>query len=312
MSKFILSTDTCCDDFKSHLKQNNIEYITMSYICEDEVLHDEANSFEDYENFYNEMRNGKVFSTTGLNVFEVREYFEYLLKKYNSDILHISLSSGLSGTYNIVQSVADELNENSENKIYVFDSLCATQPQNVLVQYAKSLRDTEMSANEAMEALSNEVQHLMVYFFLNDLDALKRGGRISGIQAMMGKALQLRPLLTFDSEGKLRVIEKIMGTKKAIKTLMDKLVGQYDENAEFPITLAYAGENYVNELKNDIGVLAESMNETTSKLEEGNKKVEDSLVDIEKMASQMTEIKDKIDEVFSDIDKQSESTLAQH
>lgn len=250
MSKFILSTDTCCDDFKSHLKQNNIEYITMSYICEDEVLHDEANSFEDYENFYNEMRNGKVFSTTGLNVFEVREYFEYLLKKYNSDILHICLSSGLSGTYNIVQSVADELNENSENKIYVFDSLCATQPQNVLVQYAKGLRDKEMSANEAMEALNNEVQHFMIYFFLNDLDALKRGGRISGIQAMMGKALQLRPLLTFDSEGKLRVIEKIMGTKKAIKTLMDKLVDQYDENAEFPITLAYAGENYVNELKN--------------------------------------------------------------
>lgn len=250
MSKFILSTDTCCDDFKSHLKQNNIEYITMSYICEDEVLHDEANSFEDYENFYNEMRNGKVFSTTGLNVFEVREYFEYLLKKYNSDILHICLSSGLSGTYNIVQSVADELNENSENKIYVFDSLCATQPQNILVQYAKGLRDKEMSANEAMEALNNEVQHFMIYFFLNDLDALKRGGRISGIQAVMGKALQLRPLLTFDSEGKLRVIEKIMGTKKAIKTLMDKLVEQYDENAEFPITLAYAGENYINELKN--------------------------------------------------------------
>ena len=250
MSKFILSTDTCCDDFKSHLKQNNIEYITMSYICEDEVLHDEANSFEDYENFYNEMRNGKVFSTTGLNVFEVREYFEYLLKKYNSDILHICLSSGLSGTYNIVQSVADELNENSENKIYVFDSLCATQPQNILVQYAKGLRDKEMSANEAMEALNNEVQHFMIYFFLNDLDALKRGGRISGIQAVMGKALQLRPLLTFDSEGKLRVMEKIMGTKKAIKTLMDKLVDQYDGNAEFPITLAYAGENYVNELKN--------------------------------------------------------------
>lgn len=222
----------------------------MSYICEDEVLHDEANSFEDYENFYNEMRNGKVFSTTGLNVFEVREYFEYLLKKYNSDILHICLSSGLSGTYNIVQSVADELNENSENKIYVFDSLCATQPQNILVQYAKGLRDKEMSANEAMEALNNEIQHFMIYFFLNDLDALKRGGRISGIQAVMGKALQLRPLLTFDSEGKLRVIEKIMGTKKAIKTLMDKLVEQYDENAEFPITLAYAGENYINELKN--------------------------------------------------------------
>ena len=69
------------------------------------------------------------------------------------------------------------------------------------------------------------------------------------MQAMMGKALQLRPLLTFDSDGKLRVIEKIMGTKKAIKTLFDKFVSQYDETSPCPIQLAFAGENYVADLR---------------------------------------------------------------
>lgn len=249
MSQFILSTDTCCDEFKYNLKNSLISYIPMSYICEDEVYQDTANCIEDYEKFYDDMRNGKIFSTTGLNSFEIKEYFENLLKKYNSDVLHICLSSGLSGTYNIVQNVADEINENSLHKIYVFDSLSATQPQNVLLQFAKFLRDNNLTAKEALGKLISEVQHILVYFFLNDLDALKRGGRISGIQAMMGKALQLRPLLTFDNEGKLRVIEKIMGTKKAIKTLMDKLENQYDESAEFPITLAFAGENYAQDLK---------------------------------------------------------------
>lgn len=249
MSKFILSTDTCCDEFKCKLDEENISYIPMSYICEDEVFQDKSNCLEDYEKFYNDMKNGKIFSTTGLNAFEIREYFENLIKKYNSDILHICLSSGLSGTYNIVQTAADEINENSEHKIYIFDSLSATQVQNLLLKFAKTLRDNGLTAKEALGKLIAEVQHFFAYFFLNDLDTLKRGGRISGMQAMMGKALQLRPLLTFDSDGKLRVIEKIMGTKKAIKTLFDKFVSQYDETSPCPIQLAFAGENYVADLR---------------------------------------------------------------
>lgn len=248
MDKFILSTDTCCDELKSKLQEDNIKFIKMAYICGDEVFHDEANSLTDYENFYQEMKNGKIFSTTGLNIFETKEYFEKLLNETDKDILHICLSSGLSGTYNVVKNVAEELNENSKNKIYVFDSLSATQPQNMLVKCAKIMRDNGETATETINKLENFNQHFLAYFFLNDLDALKRGGRISGLQAMMGKAFQIRPLLTFDSEGKLRVIEKIIGTKKAIKTLFDKVVSQYDETSEIPINFAFAGENYVKDL----------------------------------------------------------------
>ena len=248
MEKFVLSTDTCCDEFKSKLKADNIEFISMKYILNEEIYADNADSMEDYEEFYNNMKNGKIYSTSALNMFEIKEYFEMLLKKHSSDVLHICLSSGLSGTCNIAQQVANEINETSEHKVYVFDSLSATQVQNAMVYRAKTLRNEGKTAEEALNIMNDEVQHLIVYFFLNDLDALKRGGRISGVAAAVGKALQLRPVLTFDSEGRLKVVEKILGTKKAVKFLADKLINLYDQDSKQPIFLAYAGENSCNDL----------------------------------------------------------------
>lgn len=259
MDKFILSTDSCCDELKSNLKKCRISYITMNYVYNDEVFPDETNSLEDYKFFYDEMKRGKQFSTVGINTFEIREYFESLLP-LGKDILHISLSSGLSGTCNIVKQVAEELNETHENKIYVLDSLSATQVQNAILNYAKMLRDDGESASEAMEILENSIKHLHAYFFLSDLDTLKRGGRISGVAAVFGKAMQLRPLLTFDKQGKLKVIEKIVGNKKAIKVLVDKLMNLYDKESSQPIFVAYAGDG---ENKNElISIISEKMPNT--------------------------------------------------
>lgn len=259
MDKFILSTDSCCDELKSNLKKSRISYITMNYVYNDEIFADETNCLEDYKFFYDEMKRGKQFSTVGINSFEIREYFESLLP-LGKDILHVSLSSGLSGTCNIVKQVADELNETHKNKIYVLDSLSATQVQNAILNYAKMLRDDGESASKAMEILENSIKHLHAYFFLSDLDTLKRGGRISGVAAVFGKAMQLRPLLTFDKQGRLKVIEKIVGNKKAIKVLVDKLMNLYDKESSQPIFIAYAGDG---ENKNElISIISEKMPNT--------------------------------------------------
>lgn len=259
MDKFILSTDSCCDEMKSNLKKSRIHYIPMNYIYNDEVFSDESDSLEDFKFFYDEMKRGKIFSTTGINSLEIKEYFEKLLE-LGQDILHITLSSGLSGTYNIVKQAAEELNETHKNKIYVLDSLSATQPQNAIVNYARMLRDAGKEVKECISTLENAIQHLRVYFFLSDLDALKRGGRISGVQAAFGKAMQLRPLLTFDKEGKLRVIEKIIGNKKAIRVLANKLFLEYDKNSSQPIFIAYAGDG---ENKNElVSIISEKLPDT--------------------------------------------------
>lgn len=241
MEKFILSTDSCCDELKSTLKRDKIEYIPMCYISNGEIYEDNFNSTEEYKYFYDEMKKGKIFSTTGLNPFQLKEYFLNIIAKTNMDIVHIALSSGLSGTCGLAVQVANEINETSAKKVYVVDSLSATQGQNAILCHATLLRNEGKSAEEAVEALNETIKNLDVSFFLGDLEALKRGGRISGAQAVVAKVMQLRPVLKFDSEGRLQVIEKAMGSKKAVMSLLNRLKN-YNPNSPIPIFIAYAGD----------------------------------------------------------------------
>ncbi len=243
MEKFILSTDSCCDEFKSTLKKDKISFIPMSYINNEDVYDDNFDSLDEYKNFYDEMKKGKVFSTTGLNHFQISEYFEKLLEEHKKDILHITLSSGLSCTHQIAKDVADELNKTSKYKIYVLDSLSATQGQNFLLNYAKKLRDVGKEASSAFEEMKDIAQRLHVYFFLSDLEALKRGGRINGAQAVMAKIMQLRPILRFNPKGELEVVEKVIGVKKAIRSLFDIYVKNVAPKHDMPIFLTFAGDS---------------------------------------------------------------------
>ena len=214
----------------------------MTYIYNDELFQDNLDSMEDYKFFYDEMKRGKIFSTTGLNPMEIEEYFKSLLETKQQDILHISLSSGLSGTCQLVKNVAENINKESEHKVYVLDSLSATQVQNFLLYFMKNLRDDGASAEEAFKIGEGLAKKIKVYFFLNDLDALRRGGRISGAAAMIGKTLQLKPILSFDEEGKLKIVDKVIGAKKAIKTLVDKFNKEFDGVLDNPIYMAFAGD----------------------------------------------------------------------
>ncbi len=250
MDKFVLSTDTCCDELKSNLKKNRIEFIKMAFICEGEIFEDNFDSVEEYKFFYDEMKRGKVYSTTGLNHFQVKEYFTEILERTKSDIVHVCLSSGLSGTFNVVRQVVEEINQTFENKIYLVDSKTATQGQNAVLTYAMLLRNEGRTALEAKDILEKEIKRLCVSFFLGDLEALKRGGRISGAQAAIAKMVQLRPVLKFDPEGKLQIIEKAIGSKKAIKSLFDRFAKRFDPNSPIPIFLAYAGDpTNMNEIR---------------------------------------------------------------
>lgn len=250
MEKFVLSTDSCCDELKSNLAKNKICFIPMCYICDGELYEDHFDSLEEYKYFYDEMKKGKRFSTTGLNPFQLKKYFEKILEENNKDILHISLSSGLSGTYGVTQSVADEINKNSKNKIYVLDSLSATQGQNYLLNYAKILRDNLNDAETSFNILQSTAKKLRVHFFLSDLETLKQGGRINGAQAMMAKMMQLRPILRFNVKGELEVTEKVIGSKKAIQNLFNFYQRDFDPDFNMPIFLVFAGDtNNVNDLR---------------------------------------------------------------
>lgn len=248
---FIISADSCVDELKENHQKEQVHIIPMTFLTDDETFKDDFSSLEEYKLFYDKISSGIIFKTASLNAVEVEEFFSKLLLD-EKDIIHISLSSGVSVTYNVVKSVADRLNETNRHKIYVLDSLSATQGQNLLLKMAQIYREKDLSTHEVFEKLKWAVMHLSVNFFVTDFDCLKRGGRVSGVQALIGKFAGIGPVLDFDLSGKLRVVAKVIGNKKALVTISENLKN-YDIESKTPIMIAHTG-NYdvVAELENTV------------------------------------------------------------
>lgn len=236
---FIISSDSCLDQLKEESQKKQVNVIPMTVIKGEETFKDSFESHDEYENFYKQIGGGQVFKTASLNTFEVTEHFQSLLKS-GKDVIHFSLSSGLSVTYNVTKEVANKLNVNSNNKVYIVDTLSASLGQNMLVDYAIKLRDSGKFPHEVYDKMLEAVKHIDVGFYVTDFDCLKRGGRVGGAQAVIGKMMGIRPVLDFDAEGKLRVVSKVIGNKKALSVLTNKL-DNYDAKTNLPIYIAHTG-----------------------------------------------------------------------
>lgn len=219
---FTLSTDTSCDIFRSELRERGIEYRPLVYTI-DEVPHfDEFSKDEEYVGFYNQIRAGKMPTTSQINVVEHEEFFEGLLNKYEGDIIHITLSSGLSNTYESACKAAETVNEKYGKRVYVVDSLGATIVQRLVVDEAEKYRDAGMSAAEASEKLNEFKSRVQVWFMPTDLMHLKRGGRVSGASAVIGTALNIKPILIINKNGGLSVVAKKIGVSKGMSYMVDR------------------------------------------------------------------------------------------
>ena len=232
MKKVIISSDSCLDELKDTLKELKVEYMPMVYIL-DKEYRDNFNTQEEYNSFYEQMKNGALPTTSMLNAFEMETYFEALIKEHDCDIVHMSLSSGLSGTYdNTLKASETVMEKYPNNKIYIVDSLSATQGQNLLTHIAVKERDKGKTAQGIFNVLQEVKHNLQHWFFINDLFHLRRGGRISSAKAVIGTVLQTKPILSITNEGKLEIQAKAIGTKKAVKMLYDKVEEMGLENKE--------------------------------------------------------------------------------
>ena len=198
---FILATDTSCDVFRNELTAREIVYKPLSYIIDDVAYPDEFTSDAEYKEFYDKIRGGKMPSTSQINLVEHEEFFDELINKYDGDVVYLTLSSGLSGSYATACAAAKNVKEKTDRNIYVVDSLGATISE-------AQLRDF--------------VNHIHTWFVPVDLMHLKRGGRVSGPMAYLGTALNIKPVLFINKIGGLSVVHKIRGTSKAMAFMAER------------------------------------------------------------------------------------------
>lgn len=216
MEKFTLTCCSTADMTKEYFDKRRIAYVCFHYMIDGVSYPDDLGVSMPIKEFYDRMSKGAAPTTSQVNVGEFRDFFEPFLKE-GQDILHISLSSGLSGSYNSACMAAKELMEEyPDRKICVVDSLGASSGYGLLVDAAADLRDQGMSLEEVREWVEEHKLNVHHWFFSTDLTSFKRGGRISATSAMLGTVLNICPLMNMDHLGRLIPRQKIRTKKKAI------------------------------------------------------------------------------------------------
>jgi DegV family protein with EDD domain len=228
--KTIIITDSSCDLSYEYIRENNLEVIPFPYSIDGKEYIDDFGKSLSYENFYNELRIGAMPSTSQISVFTFEQAFKKHISEGNS-VIYIGFSSALSQTfYNSIIAKNNILEENSEADITVIDSKSASVGLGAIVYYANELLKSGKTKDEIVNWIEVNKLKSNHWFIIDSLDHLKRGGRISATSAAVGTILDVKPLLNVDNEGKLSVVKKIRGRKKAIRELLDEL--QYIKNPE--------------------------------------------------------------------------------
>lgn len=229
--KFELVTDSCANLPEDIIEENNVHVLSLSFLVEGkEYFSYEKGKKTDLSEFYQMMRDKKEITTSLVNVEKMISCFEPILQQ-GKDILYLCFSSGLSGTYQSATIAAEEMREKyPERKIYVLDTLAAALGQGLLVYFSIEQRKEGRSIEEVYQWQLDNRLKLCHWFTVDDLFFLKRGGRISAATAVVGTALNIKPVLHVDDEGHLINMEKARGRKKSL----DMLVKHFEETAINP------------------------------------------------------------------------------
>ncbi len=221
-TEYVLLTDSACDIVPEKLREWNVEWMCLSYLFTDDGK-EYLDNDQPMKEFYAEMRNGRVAKTSSLNEETILAKMTSFLEK-GMDILYLAFSSGLSVTCENGKKAAAQLKEKyPDRKIRVVDSLCASAGQGLFVYLAKENRDRGMDVDANADAMEADKLHLCHWFTVEDLKYLKRGVRISAATALLGTALNVKPVMHVDNEGHLIKVTQVHGRKKSIRRMAEKL-----------------------------------------------------------------------------------------
>lgn len=236
-----LFSDSTCDLTPELADELDVEIIPMQFSLDDKFYNHYLDGREmSFEDFYKALSDGADAKTAQVQYEIFSEHFEPCLKE-GKDIVYICFTSGLSGTYNTSKIAIEELLEKyPDRKITVIDSLCASAGEGYLCYLAGLKYQEGISFDEMVDFVENNKMKIAHWFVVDDLEQLKKGGRIGALSAAFGKALQIKPLISVDNEGKLVAVSKIRGNAKVYSTLCERVKRDAENLSEQTIFVAHA------------------------------------------------------------------------
>ncbi len=223
MSDYILSTSSTVDLNNEYMRERDIPYACFHFEMDGVDFPDDMGKTMSPDELFKKMSEGASTKTSQVTIGEYQEFFGRYLAE-GKDILHISFSSGLSGTYSSASMAAEYLREKyPERKLYIVDSLAASSGHGLLLDTLADMRDAGMDIDALYEWAETHKLELHHWFFSTDLSFYIRGGRISKASGFIGTVLNICPLLNMNNEGKLIPREKIRGKKNVIRRIVEQM-----------------------------------------------------------------------------------------
>lgn len=223
MSEYVLTSCSTADMPHDYFMKRKIPYVCFHYTIDGQTYADDIGQTMPFEEFFGRMSQGSTPKTSQVNVEEYKAFFEAFLKE-GKDILHVSLSSGISGAYSSAMTAKHELlAQYPGRRIAIVDSLGASSGYGLLMDMLADKRDNGASLDDLRDWAEENKLFIHHWFFSTDLTFYIKGGRVSKTAGMLGTLLKICPLLNMDAEGHLIPREKIRSKKKVIAQIVNKM-----------------------------------------------------------------------------------------
>ncbi len=246
--------DSNCELWHTTVKELGIEVIRMPYTLNGEESFYDMGENTDFSAFFNAMREGATAKTSALNEYDYINYFEPVLKEGN-DIFYVTFSHQMSATFNAMDAAIASLKEKyPDREIRAVDSKSISLGSGFITYYA-ALKYKEGATMDELEAFVNELApHTAIYFAVESLVYLHRGGRVSGVSKVFGELLGIKPVLCFNDEGKIINIAKAKGFKKALEALRAYMREKADDVKNYKVFVLHAdceetGKKFVEDIR---------------------------------------------------------------
>jgi DegV family protein with EDD domain len=258
MSDYIISCCSTADLSAEQVEKRDLRYICFRYFIDGKEYNDDLFQSMPAEEFYGKMKNGAETKTVQININEYFEYFSRLLEE-GKDVIHVSLSSGLSGSYQNAVNAAEEAKAKFPGrKLYVVDSRGASSGYGLIMETMADLRDKGYSIEELYDWIEKNKLKMHHWFFSTDLSFYVKGGRITKAQGMLGGLLGICPLLNMDEPGHLVPREKIRTKKKVIREIVSRMEAHADGNLDYSGKCFISNSNCYDDAK-EVATLVESL-----------------------------------------------------
>lgn len=231
MQTYQIITDSTCDLTEQLVQELGVLVIPMEFMLDEQVYHNYPDGRElSCPAFYQALREGKMPRTTQINTAAFLEAFEPVLKQ-GRDILYIGFTSGLSATYERSCMAAKELMERyPERRIVAVDSRCASMGEGFLVELCVEQQRAGATLDEAAAWLEQNRDRMAHWITVDDLNHLKRGGRLSAASALVGSVLGIKPIIHVDTQGKLVAVDKVRGRRQSLDAIASRIAATAAEH----------------------------------------------------------------------------------